>query len=516
MNVKISNLEYWLKSIKQNISMEGGALAFVIGTHSDEISDDSVIAETIEILKAKFPKHVFPFIVDFLPISSKSGSGVKLLLKKLKECKNHSIFNQEINSSWIQLKSKLQQLKQYNNKLYCTWLEYKQIAVSVGISAKAELMKVTQYLSSIGQIMYSKNLMIADDNLVYFDNLFIYEIISRVIALKDQWVTPGFLTRRDFNLVLTVYENAIHNYIIKLLCHYKIILYLPLRQIYFVNCLLSRIAPRSSISKVLPAITDDIACYSRVFKFQQLPVNLITYLIGSLVNQTDCKEEVLWEYGVVLLYHQCIYLFVEYLPDSYKISIELRFNKLYDSSKLPENKSIEKLALALWRRTLSNTRTHIESFSSGVLWDEYIPCIHCIRRGVYSEQVFLISYQDIINANENPYLYCHNIESSSRCIARTEVAPDITLSDLPLISSKQLQINEQIGEGGFGVVYKGINLSFLHHYFPLPNFLLFIPIFSFVQFFQAGFSPHFSLTLYLFSPLYLPFYCCTYSNGSVD
>ena len=62
----------------------------------------------------------------------------------------------------------------------------------------------------------------------------------------------------------------------------------------------------------------------------------------------------------------------------------------------------------------------------------------------------------IIDNLEFPFLYCHNIESASRCIARTEIAPDITLRDLPQVSAKELVVQDKIGVGGFGAVYKGI------------------------------------------------------------
>ena len=69
--------------------------------------------------------------------------------------------------------------------------------------------------------------------------------------------------------------------------------------------------------------------------------------------------------------------------------------------------------------------------------------------------MYLFAYQDVLDNLEFPFLYCNSIESYSRCIGRTEVAPDITLRDLPQVSIKSIQLHNQIGTGGFGKVYLG-------------------------------------------------------------
>merc|ERR1712137_223245 len=138
---------------------------------------------------------------------------------------------------------------------------------------------------------------------------------------------------------------------------------------------------------------------------------------------------------------------LEYFGESYKIALELRFNR--------ENRNSEKVALAFWRQLLENVRTQVEGFCSGVSWNEFVPCVHCLRSGVFRDRVYLFDYQKVIDAFDTPFMYCNHIESSSRCVARIEVAPDISLRDLPQVATSRLRVGEQIGEGGFGVVYKG-------------------------------------------------------------
>jgi serine/threonine protein kinase len=206
--------------------------------------------------------------------------------------------------------------------------------------------------------------------------------------------------------------------------------------------------PLYNISKEFPVkLPEEESCYGRVFKFQQYPIDLFQRVVVSTLNFPDVSAVRISDSGLLVSHRDCVRVNLQYLKNSYKILVELRFST--------KNTSVEKIALAFWRQILENLRTQLECFCAGLSWNELIPCIHCIRRGVSRDKVYLMKYQEVIDRADQPFLYCHQIESFSRCIARTEVAPDISLCDLPQVSMKHLQIGEQIGEGGFGVVYKG-------------------------------------------------------------
>ena len=233
----------------------------------------------------------------------------------------------------------------------------------------------------------------------------------------------------------------------QVLTKFKIIFYLSNWGKHFVPSLLGNNRPTTDIARVLPVkLPDDCVCYGRLFEFHQQPLELFERVQCATLNFRNIKVIALWENGIVVQYHQFVYASLEYFFDSYKLMVEVRYNKSEESS--------EKIALHYWRHLLEMVRTQVNSWCGSTSWEELIPCIHCMRQGVFRDRVYLIEYQKVLD-NSSPFVYCHKIESPSRCIDKTEVAPDISLMDLPQVSERKLKVGNQIGEGGFGKVYKG-------------------------------------------------------------
>merc|ERR1711862_729395 len=120
---------------------------------------------------------------------------------------------------------------------------------------------------------------------------------------------------------------------------------LPNRDGFFVPSVLNKLAPRSEISKYFPPkLNENDSCFGRVFKFQQLPLNLLDRVLASTLNLPNVKDEALWRNGLLVRYRDNILVSIEYFQESYKMSIELRFDKTIEST--------EPIALAFWRQVL--------------------------------------------------------------------------------------------------------------------------------------------------------------------
>ena len=83
-----------------------------------------------------------------------------------------------------------------------------------------------------------------------------------------------------------------------------------------------------------------------------------------------------------------------------------------------------------------------------------IPCLHCLRYGSH-ENAYKFAKKECIVAytSGSPFVYCHGIVSNSRCVRVDMLAPDLAFGEIPMIT--ELNLGKQIGEGGFGKVYKG-------------------------------------------------------------
>ena len=140
-------------------------------------------------------------------------------------------------------------------------------------------------------------------------------------------------------------------------------------------------------------------------------------------------------------------LTIEYEEDSLELSIKFRF--------LTKDK---KKAIKKWRIILENIKLILSSNYSKSLQEisEFIPCIHCIKRGKLKENIFLFTYKECEENSylKKPFIYCYHIKTPSRAVRLSDLAPDINLVDLPQIYHENLEILSLLGEGSYGIVYK--------------------------------------------------------------
>jgi len=82
-----------------------------------------------------------------------------------------------------------------------------------------------------------------------------------------------------------------------------------------------------------------------------------------------------------------------------------------------------------------------------------IPCSHCLlSRDLYAD-TYLFSYEKCLQAIQSGEAYVYCCEIPNRPVRIDTLAPDLVFSDLPVLTGvKRL---EKLGEGAFGIVYKG-------------------------------------------------------------
>jgi hypothetical protein len=91
-------------------------------------------------------------------------------------------------------------------------------------------------------------------------------------------------------------------------------------------------------------------------------------------------------------------------------------------------------------------------------WDpvkRWISCAHCLNSGVKDlTKAYRFAYPDCVNAITagTSTMTCG---TSQKAVRIDFMAPDLAFSGIPIIQPEDLQIGQQIGSGGFGVVYKG-------------------------------------------------------------
>lgn len=138
---------------------------------------------------------------------------------------------------------------------------------------------------------------------------------------------------------------------------------------------------------------------------------------------------------------------IDYDNDNYHLTVNLRYETIQSAD-----------AIKAWRKILETIKGLIDSFYPQLssIMEEYVPCIHCLRKGKYREKIYLFPYitcEELIR-NGEVFIYCNKITSPSRCVLLTQLVPDLHLFDLRRIDESNLVIENVLGEGAFGTVYK--------------------------------------------------------------
>ena len=113
----------------------------------------------------------------------------------------------------------------------------------------------------------------------------------------------------------------------------------------------------------------------------------------------------------------------------------------------------------LFRHVIEVVETLLEGYYPRLVetTNRLIPCTHCISKETGTQQPYLFTYIECVDAvtSGKSYVFCNQIPSYSRCVPIQLVAPDLAFSDLPQLADDELKIGDIIGEGSFGTVYRG-------------------------------------------------------------
>ena len=446
-NINYQQLEYWLKMIKYSKSNRGGiSLVILVGTHSEFLTEEE-INEIRSELSIRFPKYFYPQVQEFIPISCKTRSGISTLKKSLRTMGSHSAFSTgPIPRSYVQLHMKIKAIEE-TDPTFLTYTQYVALANSSNIYSEEDIRDASNFLSLHGTILYFE----VPKPIIFLHPKALLEFLDFTIN-KNDLVLKGIIEAHDAEKALVgtpstrskpIFQDLIPTFI-QIYLKYKIFYYSNNRGSYLVPSMLSKVRP--NFSAVFPSkLPEEENCFGRLFQFQHIPMELMERIQIAVVNLPKYQIVNIWANGI-LVTHEFFFILIEYFPHSHKLVLELRFKKTHNNE--------EKIVLSCWRQMLQTVRTSIESWSFNLNCSELIPCIHCIKGGVSRDLSYFIDYQDVLDSSTS-LLFCHNIESSSRCVDKIDVAPDISLIDLPQINAKKLIIKQEIGKGAFGVVFKG-------------------------------------------------------------
>ena len=486
-DIKYPRIEYWMKQIK-HIGKECSSLLIMVGTHCENCTEEQ-IQQIKQSILTKYPRYAYPsFQSKIFPISAKTGQGIRELKKCLTQLAHSSQSSPVVPDGWVQLHEMLKSHRESGTN-YVQWSIYSSWALQCGLQSD-DIMMATEHLHNSGSLIYFPVEELK--NLVILNPQWLADVMSCLITIKNNFVINGYIDSIHFPEIFRNYESSIQSTLILLLEQFKIIH--PMNKSknkYLVPSLLSNARPSAEIAKYYPVeLPSGISTLGRIFRFSQLPLGLFGRLMVSILQRPNVTGQVFWRNGIItstnmnnnnqdatstppvqncnnnnnnviitpsspniknknvtglLLSSKQLQTIVEYESDRYQLSIYIRYSPLD-----------HQMALKEWRNLLEMMKTLIDSFYPQLLANmkELVPCIHCLRRRRYKERVYLFTYSECDNAQTDGFIYCQNIQSPSRCVFISQLAPDIYLADLPRLESSSLEIINLLGEGAYGKVHK--------------------------------------------------------------
>jgi len=439
----VKRISYWLKKVK-TITTEKVAV-LIVGTHLDAC-EPSVVESTMNSLKKSFPSIYNPEVKGFYAVSCKSKKGLSTLKKALKQAaRDQPVLNQAVPKCYGELAVALEREKQ--KRSYVSLAEFEDMAGAVAIPYW-EIPIVLQFFTDTGLVVYFNDTHADLNKLVILKPQWLANLMATVITFSHSFVKNGILQHSDLKHIWVDYPADMHPTLLGLLSKFEVAYPFskdPNDKRSIVPSLLPPQRPVDQLSQVWkPRPTAEQTQYGRVYQFQFVPLGFFGRLILRVYHtpETDVLGECAWLSGFVCkMSDQTALLLLN--EETYRLEIRVRA----PSSSVDKSKSLLRVLLDIVESLLEFHYPRITGTTR-----RFIPCSHCIDKNLQTP--FLFPFEDCVHAVHragSPFVYCNGIPS--RAVRVDLMAPDLVFQEIPII--EHLSIATKIGEGGFGIVYKG-------------------------------------------------------------
>lgn len=199
------------------------------------------------------------------------------------------------------------------------------------------------------------------------------------------------------------------------------------------------------MAQIWPARWDEFpTTHGRTYQFPVLPLGFFGRVMVRLLQVPGLVGLCFWRDGIVVEFNSQLGL-ISYDPHQLSCSVIVR---------LRQNEPPKEMLL---RYIVDTIDTALEmSYAGRGAFTKLIPCPHCLRKGV--SKPFQFTYKECVQAimERRKCLFCCHIETPSRAVPLHQLAPDLAFADLPVIRANAVELKEEIGRGGFGLVYRAL------------------------------------------------------------
>lgn len=211
---------------------------------------------------------------------------------------------------------------------------------------------------------------------------------------------------------------------------------------YLVPCLLPDTVPGSAVIDWPPGLPHSITQWWRVLAFSSLPIGLFARVLSRLLHIPTARAKHCWKSGTIIQLNSSNSILlarVELLlvtGSTFKLSVKLRSPTKSDSGFLTQILHVIDSCIACFYVTISSTV------------QRSMACPHCI------EEPYMFTYDDVISVltKDANIVQCKGVDR--HIVLISDIAPDLSMSGHAIIPRAHVTLEKQLGEGGFGRVWK--------------------------------------------------------------
>jgi serine/threonine protein kinase/GTPase SAR1 family protein len=470
-----SRVEYWLQSINSRLP---GAPIVIFGTHCDDAKCTKSYLKTLEDkIKEKFKRFRFIDIVWIKNTNDTRSKSVQKLLKVLvkiaisKNFKKRLGIDEDCPTSYYHLEERARSLKAAKATPTLKWSVWEAIALAEFGMPAANVPLATQYLHNLGSILWFNEEGLRD--MLVLDPQWLTQVFASLVSAKTP-ITNGVLRHETLPILWKNWAEAVWPFMIVVLEKFEVLhrlegnalgnVSLSMRLLTDGNDIFSNTAAMAALAstgsagvvsginkgislvpsllgeqdpspsdmeRAWPAVEEETAELSRVYKFEFLPNGFFSRLMVRLLHSM-WSANLFWKYGIVLS-KELAHLFLRYDGEKKEITLSVRgpdsgnkMGSLIDS--------IDTL-IADWLKDVQKEIFIPVKLSTGK--------IHRLDTKVI---------MDAVGAGKQ------TVQVEGDSVRIDQIAPDLAMAGAVRggnLTESDLNIERELGRGGFAIVYRG-------------------------------------------------------------
>jgi serine/threonine protein kinase len=429
----MSRLEYWTRTMRLVARTETllKPSVILVGTHLDEVekredNSELYLHQLSTSVVRKFNNIVS--IKNIIFTSAKSKKGIEELRQALHErAEREPILTDLVHPAYVSVDRVISGMRA--DRKYMTWDDLADIARQFNLEGDAALMEMAEFLTQAGTLLWFNQPSVRD--LVILDPQWLSKVMAAVV-LDDSSIENGELKHEALAKIWREYPVSLHATLLSLLHHFEVAFPLRGTNKSLIPSLFGGSKPAEYAAerkKRFEANRDKNLKFQRTYKFKFLPLGFFPRVIVRALSVSNTALVSGWRYGVILR-SGAQYGLLEYDVKEHLLNVMV----VADSNRE-----------LLFPHLLQQIDSLIKTFYQNVKVERHVIC-----HQVSALQPHVFRYEDVLAAFQKGE---HNFFCGSVPVPMEDLAPDICLNFIP--ECKNVTIQQKLGAGGFGVVYKG-------------------------------------------------------------